>query len=105
MQLSSANTHLHNKLSCESSQSSASNESSTSCRACRAVLFGNVDTCSKNTWARHVERVVSSRAKWNLGLFSQPKAPSKYSDIRMRWVNWGSVLWMTGTLVCWLHHE
>ena len=50
-------------------------------RASRAVLFDNVDTRhSQDAWARHVERVessrvVSSRAKWNLGYTVVKKHP------------------------------
>ena len=61
---------LHNKLSCVSSSTSrasrvrrvkrvVSSESSCAVRLARH---------SQNAWARHVERVESSRAKWNLAL-------------------------------------
>ena len=42
-----------------------SSQSSSSCRASRAVRLARH---SQNAWARHVECVESSRAKWNLGL-------------------------------------
>jgi len=48
---------------------SASSQSSESCRASRAVLFDNVDTAKLHglDTSNVSSRVVSSRAKWNMG--------------------------------------
>ena len=54
-------THSHSLV--------VSSQSSSSCRASRAVLFDNVDTAKMHglNMSNVSSRVVSSRAKWNLG--------------------------------------
>ena len=43
---------------------------------------------SQNAWARHVERVESSRAKWNLGL-CKPETGTRVDD------NYGQYVYIT----------
>ena len=53
-----------------------SSQSSSSCRASRAVLFDNVDTAKMHGLDTFnvSSRVVSSRAKWNLGFTAVPRS-------------------------------
>ena len=44
-----------------------SSQSRSSCRASQAVMSSESSCAVRLAWARHVERVESSRAKWNLG--------------------------------------
>ena len=59
--------------------SSQSRQSSSSCRASRAVLLDNVDTAKMHEPVE-LSRVVSSRAKWNLG-YTARSATGHKSDL------------------------
>jgi len=83
---------LHNKLSCVSSKSSQSSES---CRASRASRVKQVELCCSTSSTqpkcmgstRRMYRVVSSRAKWNLGLSEFPiwRNPKNVSENCYNW--------------------